>query len=61
MTTGKTRTDDLAALAEQVGELRLDVASLMNIAALFYEAGRADALGLTPRPSRPLRAIRGDR
>jgi hypothetical protein len=44
-----TAEDDLAALAAQVGELRIDVASLMRIASLFYEAGRSDALGIPPQ------------
>jgi hypothetical protein len=57
MTTNNTRTDDLTALAEQVGELRVDVATLMRIASLFYESGRADALGLTPRVPRQHLAV----
>lgn len=59
MATRKTCTD-LDALAEQIGELRLDVATLMQIASLFYEAGRADALGLPPRVN-PLRLLKGGR
>jgi hypothetical protein len=60
MTTRKTRIEELAALTEQVGELRVDVASLMRIAGLFYQAGRADALGLPPRPW-SLRLLKGGR
>jgi hypothetical protein len=50
-----TEDDRLAELAAELAELRVELATLLRIAALFYEAGRSDALGI---PARPLRVIR---
>lgn len=40
---------DPAVLRAEVKALRAEVDVLRNVVHLFYEAGRADALGLKPR------------
>lgn len=44
---------DLAQLQAEIKTLRDEVAALRDTASLFYEAGRADALGVEPRVPRP--------
>jgi hypothetical protein len=46
---------DVAELAAEVRRLRDEISSLTWVCSLFYEAGRADALGLPLRPPTPRR------
>jgi hypothetical protein len=46
---------DVAGLTAEVRQLREEVTTLQRVAGLFFEAGRADALGIPPRLPKPRR------
>jgi len=48
---------EVAILRAEVAALTAEVAALRNVVALFYEAGRADALGQSPRVAQIRNAV----
>jgi hypothetical protein len=50
---------ELAKLRAEVRDLRADVATLLRLARIFYEAGHDDALGIPAPARKPPRQGRG--